>query len=101
MSEQLEAMGIEADDHLVRFDEFLSVEATTPKFEGASRLMTELQFTAKISVRTYTYRDTASPVVAAAPTPGAPDATPAPTATPVPTATPAFRPMRRWIRPSP
>lgn len=92
MSEQLEAMGIEADDHLVRFDEFLSVEATTPKYEGASRLMTELQFTVKISVRTYTYRDTASPVAVAVPTPTAPDATPAPTATPVPTATPSFSP---------
>ncbi len=96
MSEQLEAMGIEAADELIRFDEFTNVEAITPKFEGDSRLMTELRFTVKISVREYTYRDSSTPVPAPQQTPSAsaqsagPSPSPSPTSRP--TATPAFSP---------
>ena len=88
MGEQLSALGIEADGELVRFDEIQSVEAVTPKYDGDSRLMTELRFTVKISVRDYTFRQTPSPQPAASSTPHADE-------TPAPTATPAFSPYRK------
>lgn len=88
MGEQLSALGVEADGELVRFDEIQSVEAVTPKYDGDSRLMTELRFTVKISVRDYTFRQTPSPQPAASSTPYADE-------TPAPTATPAFSPYRR------
>ena len=88
MGEQLSALGVEADGELVRFDEIQSVEAVTPKYGGDSRLMTELRFTVKISVRDYTFRQTPSPQPAASSTPYADE-------TPAPTATPAFSPYRK------
>ena len=88
MGEQLSALGVEADGELVRFDEIQSVEAVTPKYDGDSRLMTELRFTVKISVRDYTFRQTPSPQPAASSTPHAEE-------TPAPTATPAFSPYRK------
>lgn len=88
MGEQLSALGVEADGELVRFDEIRSVEAVTPKYDGDSRLMTELRFTVKISVRDYTFRQTPSPQLAASSTPHADE-------TPAPTATPAFSPYRK------
>ena len=88
MGEQLSALGIEADGELVRFDEIQSVEAVTPTYDGNSRLMTELRFTVKISVRDYTFRQTPSPQLAASSTPHADE-------TPAPTATPAFSPYRK------
>lgn len=88
MGEQLSALGVEADGELVRFDEIQFVEAVTPKYDGDSRLMTELRFTVKISVRDYTFRQTPSPQLAASSTPHADE-------TPAPTATPAFSPYRK------
>lgn len=88
MGEQLSALDVEADGELVRFDEIQSVEAITPKYDGDSRLMTELRFTVKISVRDYTFRQTPSPQPAASSTPHADE-------TPAPTATPAFSPYRK------
>ena len=88
MGEQLSALGVEADGELVLFDEIQSVEAVTPKYDGDSRLMTELRFTVKISVRDYTFRQTPSPQLAASSTPHADE-------TPAPTATPAFSPYRK------
>ena len=88
MGEQLSALGVEADGELVRFDEIQSVEAVTPKYDGNSRLMTELRFTVKISVRDYTFRQTPSPQPATSSTPHADE-------TPAPTATPAFSPYRK------
>ena len=88
MGEQLSGLGVEADGELVRFDEIQSVEAVTPKYDGDSRLMTELRFTVKISVRDYTFRQTPSPQPAASSTPHADE-------TPAPTATPAFSPYRK------
>ena len=88
MGEQLSALGVEADGELVRFDEIQSVEAVTPKYDGDSRLMTDLRFTVKISVRDYTFRQTPSPQLAASSTPHANE-------TPAPTATPAFSPYRK------
>ena len=88
MGEQLSALGVEADGELVRFDEIQSVEAVTPKDDGDSRLMTDLRFTVKISVRDYTFRQTPSPQPAASSTPHADE-------TPAPTATPAFSPYRK------
>ena len=95
MAPQLAALGIEADSELVRFDEIQSVEAVTPKFDGDSRLMTELRFTVKISTRSYTFRQTPTPEASAAPTPDKSFATPAPTQTPAPTATPSFSPYKK------
>lgn len=88
MGEQLSALGVEADGELVRFDEIQFVEAVTPKYDGDSRLMTELRFTVKISVRDYTFRQTPSSQPAASSTPHADE-------TPAPTATPAFSPYRK------
>lgn len=88
MVEQLSALGVEADSELVRFDEIQSVEAVMPKYDGASRLMTELRFTVKISVRDYTFHQTPSPQTEALSTPRADE-------TPAPTATPAFSPYRK------
>ena len=88
MGEQLTVLGVEADSELVRFDEIQSVEAVTPKYDGDSRLMTELRFTVKISVSDYTFRQTPSPQLAASSTPHADE-------TPAPTATPAFSPYRK------
>lgn len=88
MGEQLSALGVEADGELVRFDEIQFVEAVTPKYDGDSRLMTELRFTVKISVRDYTFRQTPSPQPAVSSTPRADE-------TPAPTATPAFSPYRK------
>lgn len=88
MGEQLSALGVEADGELVRFDEIQSVEAVTPKYDGDSRLMTDLRFTVKISVRDCTFRQTPSPQLAASSTPHADE-------TPAPTATPAFSPYRK------
>ena len=88
MGEQLSALGVEADGELVRFDEIQSVEAVTPKYDGASRLMTELCFTVNISVRDYTFRQTPSPQPEVSSTPHADE-------TPAPTATPAFSPYRK------
>ena len=88
MGEQLSALGVEADGELVRFDEIQSVEAVTPKYDGDSRLMTELRFTVKISVRDYTFRQTPSPQPEASSAPHADE-------TPAPTATPAFSPYRK------
>lgn len=88
MVEQLSALGVEADSELVRFDEIQSVEAVMPKYDGASRLMTELRFTVKISVRDYTFHQTPSPQPEALSTPRADE-------TPAPTATPAFSPYRK------
>lgn len=95
MGEQLAALGLEADGELIRFDEIQSIEAVTPKYEGDSRLMTELRFTVKLSVRNYTFRQTPSPEPSLIPTPANPDeGTPSPAQTPSPTATPSFSPYQ-------
>lgn len=90
LEEQLAALGVQADDSLVRFDEIVSVEATEPKFDEPSRLMTQLRLRVKVSVRDYTFRDETQAEQTASPTV---DATPGPT--PAPTATPAYSPYRK------
>lgn len=91
LADQLAPLGYAAEDDLVRFDEFLRVEAMTPKYEGESRLMTELRFDVKLSVRACLFRDTAQLDGAASPSPdGVPEPTPSPT--PRPTATPVYGP---------
>lgn len=93
LAPQLKERGYEAEDDLVIFDEILSVEAMTPKFDEPSRLMTELRMELRISVRECLYRDTSAhdaPETAYTPSP---DATPTPT--PRPTATPAYSPYKR------
>ncbi|MDO5378884.1 MAG: SpoIID/LytB domain-containing protein [Clostridia bacterium] len=91
MSEQLEALGYAAEDDLVRFDEITSLEAISPKFEGDSRLMTELRFGVRVSVREALFRDvqpTALPAHSDAQQ--AVNSTPSPA--PSPTATPVYSP---------
>ncbi|MGN1368427.1 MAG: SpoIID/LytB domain-containing protein, partial [Aristaeellaceae bacterium] len=96
MEEQLAALGVEADDNLVRFDEIVNVQTAAPKFDEPSRLMTQLIFDVKISVRDYTFRDDSAKDAAQQTVqtmePAA-DATPIPT--PAPTATPAYSPYRK------
>jgi len=91
MAEQLEDLGVQADDNLVRFDEILSVEAMQPKYDAPSRLMTQLKLEVRVSVRDYTYKAPAARQNEEM-TPE-PQATPSPS--PVPTATPAFSPYRK------
>lgn len=90
LEDQLKAYGCPADDHLVRFDEIVSVEAVSPRFDAPSRLMTELTFQVRLSVRSYTFRDAPAQDT---PAPAGADATPSPT--PRPTATPAYSPYTR------
>lgn len=82
MAEQLASMGVEADPALIRFDEIQNVEAITPKYDGDSRLMTELRFTVKISTRTCTFKQTPTPQSLQTPSPADTPETPMPTATP-------------------
>ena len=89
LAPELTAMGKEALPDCVRIDEVLGVEAITPKFEGDSRLMTEMRFTLKLSVRDCLYRDPGQPDATPTPqTSASPEPTPTPT--PQPTATPAY-----------
>ncbi len=88
LADQLKAQSLPAMPDQVRFDEFVKVEALTPKFEGGSRLMTQMRFEVKLSVRDCLY---SAPQVTPGPTP-APSSTPGPT--PAPTATPAFSDYR-------
>ena len=93
LRDPLVRLGYAAEDDLVRIDEVSAIRAQTPRFDGDSRLMTELAFTVKVSLREATFRDTP-------PTDGAadavadpqPDASPTPSPTPRPTATPAYSP---------
>ena len=88
LADQLKAQGLPTMADQVRFDEFVKVEALTPKYEEPSRLMTQMRFDVKLSVRDCLYR---APAITPVPTP-APSATPMPT--PAPTATPAFSDYR-------
>ena len=89
LAPELTAMGKEALPDCVRIDEVLGVKAITPKFEGDSRLMTEMRFTLKLSVRDCLYRDPGQPDATPTPqTSASPEPTPTPT--PQPTATPAY-----------
>ena len=89
LAPELTVMGKEALPDCVRIDEVLGVEAITPKFEGDSRLMTEMRFTLKLSVRDCLYRDPGQPDATPTPqTSASPEPTPTPT--PQPTATPAY-----------
>lgn len=83
MAEQLTRIGVAADPELIRFDEIQNIEAITPKYDGNSRLMTELRFTVKISTRAYTFRQTPTPQPSQTPSPSDTPETPTPTATPV------------------
>ena len=93
LKDQLSAYGCPADAQLVRIDEISGVRAVTPKFSEPSRLMTELEFDLKISVRSYTYKDESAMHQITLESTLAPDATPSPT--PAPTATPAFSPYKK------
>lgn len=95
LQEPLNALGYEVDDSLVRFDEIVDVVLHTPKFDEPSRLMTQVQFDVKISVREYTFKDTPAqvPVEEGKTDANLPDATPSPT--PSPTATPAYSPYKK------
>lgn len=89
LAPELTAMGKEASADCVRIDEVLSVEAISPRFEGDSRLMTEMRFALRLSVRDCLYRDPGEP--SATPTPAvSASPEPTPTPTPRPTATPAY-----------
>lgn len=90
LSSDLMALGKETESDCVRIDEILDLKAATPKYEGDSRLMTQLEFTLRISVRDCLYRDTA-PIATPTPAPQlTAEPTPTPTQTPAPTATPAY-----------
>lgn len=95
LQEPLKALGYEAEDNLVRFDEIVDVVLHTPKFDEPSRLMTQVQFDVRLSVREYIFRDTSSQVVPELEENDVihPDATPSPT--PGPTATPAYSPYKK------
>ena len=91
LAPQLNKLGYTAEDDLIRIDEIVSLQAGSPKFQGASRLMTELTFSIKLSAREAIYRDTSRSETHSA-TP-APELTPTPT--PAPTSTPSYSPYTR------
>ena len=94
LKESLESLGYAAEDGLVRIDEIVDVLLITPKFDEPSRLMTEIQFDVKLSVREYTFRDTSAHdgLTLIENEQMQPDATPSPM--PMPTATPAYSPYK-------
>lgn len=82
LTDPLAVLGYAAESDLVRFDEITRLELSTPKFSEPSRLMTEMLFSVKISVRECLYRDQAQAVTQDESAALAADATPEPTATP-------------------
>lgn len=94
LKEPLEALGYAAEDNLVRFDEIVDVVIYEPKFDEPSRLMTQVQFDVRLSVREYTYRDLSQAgeiVNSDSQQMIVSDATPV---VPKPTATPAYSPYQ-------
>lgn len=93
LKEPLEALGYTAEDNLVRIDEIVDVLLMEPKFDEPSRLMTQVQFDVRLSVREYTDTSAveASPAPVIALEPPA-EETPAPT--PGPASTPAYSPYK-------
>ena len=91
LAPQLEPLGVQTRPDCIRIDEVSALEAISPKFEGDSRLMTELRFVLRLSAREAIALEnpTASPAQIAAATP-APEGTPAPTPVPTPTAVPVY-----------
>lgn len=90
ISEPLSKLGYAAEDSLVRIDEVVDVLLLTPKYDEPSRLMTQVQFDIKVSVREYAFRDTTNVPCTLSET--LPNASPSPT--PMPTATPAYSPFK-------
>jgi len=72
----------------VRIDEVKNLSLITPKFAGESRLMTEMQFSLRISVRDCIYRDTSENTWSVSE--AEPDLSATPSPTQRPTSTPAF-----------
>lgn len=91
LAPQLEVLGVQAQADCIRIDEVCALEAITPKFEGDSRLMTELRFVLRLSAREAIALEspTASPAQISTATP-VPEGTPAPTPIPTPTAVPVY-----------
>ena len=91
MAPQLEALGVQARADCIRIDEVSALEAAVPRFEGDSRLMTELRFVLRLSGREAITLEnpTALPVQVASASP-APEGTPAPSPAPTPTAVPVY-----------
>ena len=89
LSEDLSRLGRQSDPDCVRIDRISDLKLRTPKFEGESRLYTEMQFALQISARDCLYRDPPSvkAIEEVSLTPG-PNTTPLPT--PKPTATPLY-----------
>ena len=88
LSEDLMRLGKQTDADCVRIDKIESLGLISPRYEGESRLMTQMQFELRISVRDCLYRDTQEQHMMDASVTPDPSATPSPT--PQPTATPAF-----------
>lgn len=92
LKEPLKERGYTAEDSLVRIDEIVNVQLSGAKFDEPSRLMTQIQFDMKLSVREYTFRDQsqiseeANDMLDSIQTPGP---------SPVPTATPSYSPYKR------
>ena len=92
LKDQLQTLGYEAEDNLVRIDEIVDVLLSTPKFQEPSRLMTQVQFDMRLSVREYTFRDMPAQKDARIISDASPAETPS--LTPKPTATPAYSPYK-------
>lgn len=88
LSDDLMRLGKQTEADCVRIDGITGLELMTPKYKGDSRLMTEMQFTMKISVRDCLFRDTGTYTPDQVPCEE--ESTPFPSPTPRPTATPAF-----------
>lgn len=80
-------IGKAVESDCVRIDEICALELMRPKFDGESRLMTEIEFRVRISVRECLFRDESLASLTENPS-ILPDATPAPT--PRPTEPPVY-----------
>lgn len=83
LAPQLEALGVQARADCIRIDEVSSLEAAAPKYEGDSRLMTELRFVLRLSAREAIELGTPTPAPAGTPAPDAQAAALVATAAPV------------------
>lgn len=83
LAPQLEALGVQVRADCIRIDEVRALEAAAPKFEGESRLMTELRFELRLSAREVIELGTPTPAAAGTPAPDAQATAPAATAAPV------------------
>lgn len=96
LGDDLKALGKQTEPDCVRIDEITDLVLVAPKFDGDSRLFTQMQFSLRISVRDCLYRDQGAALSSETDTLIDPAATPSPS--PKPTATPLYSEYTKFDR---